>query len=196
MEKYLYLTCPEWTDAWVNGGKIPLNLASAYKSVGRDGIYTPDENVILSCTHDLEKLSPSVSIQVDGNARMRNVSIGKIIQDGKQIAKNVHLDELANEDGVILSLCNRKSNSIAQRLKKRAAVKILDVDDLKAVIDEQLGKESIAESCKYTSDHNRNHFLKSVDDEWQDEFRLFWVQQERVEVELPKGMAKRIKIKV
>ncbi|QFT55396.1 hypothetical protein [Microbulbifer sp. THAF38] len=188
MYKYLYLTHPEWASAWVSGGKIPLNPASAYKKMDREGIYTPDENLIYESTHDLESFGHL--IKVDG---VRDLKIGKIVENGRTIAENVRASKY-HEDGVILSLCNRKSKEIAKKLNKKACVKILDVDVLKKVIDDQLGKVSIAKCCEYTASYNRNHFLKSTEDEWQDEFRLFWDHQERIEVTLPKGIARRIKL--
>tara|TARA_R110000772_G_scaffold85933_2_gene180307 strand:+ start:1729 stop:2298 length:570 start_codon:yes stop_codon:yes gene_type:complete len=189
MEKYLYLTFPKWKDAWIHGGKIPLNPASVYKRMDRDGIYTPDENLIYKSTHDLDQLKGAVNIGVG----CRNISIGKIVNNGVTIAENLQASKY-EEDGVILSLCNRKSKKIAQKLTKQACVKILDVDLLKDVIDEQLGKLSIAKACRYTKSYERNHFLKSSEDEWQDEYRLFWNHQERVEIVLPKGIAKSINI--
>lgn len=189
MDKYLYLNFPEWKDAWINGGKIPLNPASVYKRMDRDGIYTPDENLIYESTHDLKLLEPMVKIGVGS----KNISIGKLVNNGVTVAENVQAS-IYEEDGVILSLCNRKSKSIARELKKQACVKILDLEFLKAVIDEQLGKVSIAKPCTYTTSYERNHFLKSTKDEWQDEYRLFWDHQEKVEIILPKGIAKSIKI--
>ena len=32
----------------------------------------------------------------------------------------------------------------------------------------------IMKDCAYTDGHQRNHFLKSTKDAWQDEFRIFW----------------------
>ncbi|WJG10367.1 hypothetical protein [Aliiglaciecola sp. LCG003] len=195
MEKYLYLTWPEWVDAWVNGGKIPLNPASVYKRMDRDGIYTPDENLIYESTHPIDQMNPAIYVANN----VQNVTVGASVFECGNVRQEFpanYIKDFYQGDGVILSLCNRKSNSIAERLRKRAAVKIFNVAYLKAVIDEQLGKKSIAKPCEYTSSHNRNHFLKSVADQWQDEYRFFWDHQERVEVELPKGMAKRIKIKV
>ncbi len=192
MRKYLYLTRPDWCNAWVNGGVVPLNPASFYRSADRDGIYTPDENVIYDGTHDI-RILPGVNI-MGKNITLRNVcALGP---DGRyaEIKGTAHVARYEIEDGVILSLCNKKSNAIAKRLGKNAAVRINNIDYLKSVLDEQLGVKSIAKSCEYTFHHNRNHFLKSIKDSWQHEFRLFWNHQARVEVELPKGIAERVKI--
>ena len=43
---YLYLEKKEWSAAWIHGGTIPVNLASKYKKDYRDGIFTPDENLV------------------------------------------------------------------------------------------------------------------------------------------------------
>lgn len=155
----------------------------------RDGIFTPDENLIYESTHDLETLKPVVAIE--GN--VKNITIGKIVHNRVTIAENVKASRY-EEDGVILSFCNRKSKAIAQKMKKEACVKIFCVEELKKIIDAQLGKTGIAKPCEYTASHERNHFLKFIEDEWQDEFRMFWDHQERVEIVLPPGLAKKIKI--
>ena len=189
MEKYLYLNFIEWKSAWINGGKIPLNPASVYKRMDRKGIYTPDENLIYESTHDLDLLEPMLTIGVG----IKNLSIRKVTNNDVTIAENIQASKY-EEDGVILSLCNRKSQSIAKRLNKRACVKILDIEHLKGVIDEQIGELSIARVCEYTDSYSRNHFLKSRQDAWQDEYRLFWGHQGKIDIILPKGIAKGINI--
>lgn len=92
-------------------------------------------------------------------------------------------------------LCNSKSSEIARRLEKLACVKIPDTDRLKSIIDKQLGVEGIAKPCEYTSGYERDHFLKSVADGWQDEFRIFWPYgRGPVTVDLPTGIAEKIEI--
>ena len=46
MENFLYLTESEWAKTWVVGGEIPIKLASSYLSDNREGVMTPDENLI------------------------------------------------------------------------------------------------------------------------------------------------------
>ena len=51
-----------------------------------------------------------------------------------------------------------------------------DVEALKAHLDEQLGSIGAMGPCTYTADDgHRNHFVKSIDEAWQDEFRMFWL---------------------
>jgi hypothetical protein len=71
----------------------------------------------------------------------------------------------------------------------------MSISKLKAVIDEQLGVVGIAGDCKYNLDHQRSHFEKSTDDSWQDEYRLFWPLTTHKWVELPAGIAVRIKMR-
>lgn len=168
---------------------MPLRLASTYKRMEREGIFTPDENLIYESTHDLEKIKHVVRVGND----VRGLSIGRIEVGDEVVAENLKASRY-EEDGVILSLCNRKSSLIAVQMKKAACVKIFDVEFLKSVIDKQLGIEGDAKPCEYTAGYERNHFLKSDKDKWQDEFRIFWRHQCDVEVQLPPGIARRIKI--
>jgi len=43
--------------------------------------------------------------------------------------------------------------------------------------------------CEYTDSHQRNHFLKSAKDKWQDEFRVFWKGNKMRMVKIPAGTA-------
>jgi len=72
MEKYLYLTKVEWVDAWINGGEIPIALASTYFRKERDGIYTPDENQIHESPTDLTKIP---ILYIPENAMIENSSM-------------------------------------------------------------------------------------------------------------------------
>lgn len=188
MEKFLYLTKPEWVDAWVNGGTVPLSCASSYLSVERHQTKTPDENLIDTSSHDVKSLEPLVRIVSEGGASLTNISIGKVINNGMLVAQDILINR-QYEDGLILCVSNRKSNFIAKRFGKFACVRILDINLLKDALDEQIGVVSQMGKCSYTTGHLRNHFLKSSLDSWQDEFRLFWPNQAAREVIIPKGTA-------
>lgn len=45
MPKYLFLNEDWHADSWVNGGEVPLSMASNYRDTERGGVRTPDENV-------------------------------------------------------------------------------------------------------------------------------------------------------
>lgn len=186
MEKYLYLTEVEWADAWVNGGDIPIALASSYLSDNREGIYTPDENLIHDSPVDLKGLSPFLHI-ADG-AQVKGLTMTNNTFNGRKIPDVVNASYF-NEDGLILSLCNEFSPDIADRMEKKCCVKIINVEKLRKVIDKQLGCKGRMNDCLYTNNHERNHFLKSIDDSWQKEYRLFWRSLESKWVKLPAGMA-------
>ena len=83
------------------------------------------------------------------------------------------------------------SADIARRLdQKKACVRITDVRALCRCIDEQLDVEGLMGLVSYTADHNRDHFLKSDEDQWQREYRLFWkVDEQERWVVLPSGVA-------
>lgn len=186
MQVYLYLNEVSHADTWVNGGKIPIKPASSYKSQARKGVMTPDENLIYKSEVELSKLSPFISI--DDGAQIQGLTcIGNTI-DGIPLPDIVDAQRY-EEDGLILSFSQRLSLTVARRMAKVACVKVKDIFALKTVIDEQIGYPSKSGLCNYTYDHQRNHFLKSYKDSWQDEFRLFWPVMSEVWVTIPAGLA-------
>jgi hypothetical protein len=194
VEKYLYLAKREWMSSWVHGGVIPINLASTYLREQRGTIYTPDETVIHDSTVDLGSI-PGIYLE---NARHMTLRGNTVIEVGTFFGKRtlsvkthrpVVDGSFYSEDGIILSFCNTASAAIMKRLGKACCVKILDVSTLKKIIDTQLGVEGSMKNCSYTDDHQRNHFLKSVEDCWQDEFRMFWVVNANKQVTLPPDIA-------
>ena len=186
MYKFLYLTKVEWTSAWVNGGAVPLSLASSYRRMDRDGIYTPDENLIHDSSIDLRSLSPLISFGDDpfiqGISMAGNTSKGARLPEVKDASFYI-------EDGLIQSFCNVLDIEIAKRFGKVACVRIHDIDKLRKYLDKRLGRRSRFGNCVYTDDHQRNHFLKSKDDAWQQEYRFFWPKKGACSVELPAGVA-------
>jgi hypothetical protein len=189
MEKYLYLTEIEWSDAWINGGSIPISLASSYLSDDRDGIMTPDENLI----HESSIPIPSLKQHGISIENTRNITIKNFTSNGVRLPDVVEANYYT-EDGLILSFCNSSNEGVAKRLKKKACVKILNIEKLRQKIDKQLGCKGIMKECEYTSDHNRNHFLKYSDDSWQDEYRMFWRTTREKWVKIPPGMAELVAI--
>ena len=191
MQKYLYLTEIEWIDAWINGGSIPISLASTYLHDERGGNLTPDENLVHESPVDLKSLSPFIHI-ADG-ANVKNLNITNSSMNGQRIPDIVGANYYT-EDGLILSFCNSFSAEIAERMKKKACVKILNMEKMRRKIDKQLGCRGIMGACKYTSDHNRNHFLKSADDSWQDEYRIFWRTTREKWIAIPTGTAELVSV--
>ena len=184
MEKFLYLTEREWADTWINGGSIPIKVASSYLSDSRNGIMTPDENLI----HKSEVAIPSLrqhGISIEGS---KNITITNCHSNGFRIPDIINASYY-KEDGLILSFCNHFSKDTALRLNKKVCVKITSMKNLKRIIDKQLGCRGIMEECKYTNDHQRNHFLKFSEDAWQDEFRIFWNTTKEKLVNIPIGTA-------
>lgn len=170
MNVYLYLEKEEWAEVWVNGGEIPINLASAYQSDERAGTMTPDENLIHESNVDLMSLSPM--IHIEKNANIKGLSILNSSINGQPIP-NINNANYYKEDGLILSFCNHLSPETAHKFGKAICVEILDIRKTKLEIDEQLKITGSMKKCSYTDDHQRNHFLKFSDDSWQDEFRIF-----------------------
>jgi hypothetical protein len=183
MEKYLYLTKHEWQRPWIHGGNIPINLASTYLRQERDGIFTPDETLIHKSPVDLRSFFPNIGFQGAVGISMIGCTVG-----GREVPSFRDAD-FFTQDGNILSFCNVASIEISQRLGKVCCVKILDLEALKRAIDEQLGVKAVMGPCTYTPTHERNHFLKSIEDSWQNEYRMFWLGKENQLVTLPAGVA-------
>lgn len=169
MEKFLYLNEIAHVATWVNGGPVPLNLASSYVSRERRGTNTPDELRELDCPDPDGAWRIISSIFVGATPDNCDVNASIIGPQGFMPLKD------RREDGLILCLSNSFDiEKQANRYRKDACVRILDVEALKRVLDDALGAESQMRSCDYTAGRNRNPFLKSVEDKWQDEFRLYW----------------------
>jgi hypothetical protein len=186
MSLYLYLNEHWHADTWVGGGKIPINPASVYRSMEREGIFTPDENLIHKSEVDLMGLSPFLNIAP--GAEVRGLTMTNCRMNGVRVP-DVKDAQYYFDDGLILSFSSRLTHVLARKMKKKACVRILDMTNLKANLDEQLGATSEAAYCQYTTGHERNHFLKSELDSWQSEFRLFWPITTKVEVLVPTGTA-------
>jgi hypothetical protein len=186
MEKFLYLNEIDHISAWVSGGGVPLKLASSYRSRERQGSRTPDECAERDCPTDPDEAWRGLSRVLVG-ATPDNCDV----EDVKLIGQGATWLTDRYEDGLILCLSNSFDiEKHANRYPKDACVRILDVDALRRALDEQLGVESEMRACEYTTGKNRGPFLKSVADDWQEEFRLYWKDiQEAKRVELPAGLA-------
>ena len=100
------------------------------------------------------------------------------------------------EDALILCMSNSFDPEIMRRLGKSACVKIPDVHALRTELDRQVGCESKYGDVGYTDDPGeRSHFLKGMEDSWQQEYRLVWIREslgtEEFWVTLPSGLASR-----
>lgn len=186
VEKYLYLPETEFVETWVNGGEIPLNLASTYRRAERDGKYTPDENLIYRSSVNLKIYEPFLEI---GQAVNLTIIDPKI--NGRP-APSVFGAMKLLEDGLVFCCSNSFSKKIAAGLNSKACVRIFEISKLKDVFDKQLGIEGVMGICKYTDGHERDHFLKSTKDDWQDEFRIFWDIKEAKWVHIPAGLAEEV----
>jgi hypothetical protein len=169
MKKYLYLTEKDWVKPWVEGGQVPIGWSSWYKADARGGTKTPDENLIYDAPVDIANLGNMCRLgHIEGG-----LTITGSTYNGAPIPDMINVQH-RREDGYLFCLSNRFDSDIAKRLEKQACVRIENVEELKELIDEQLGIVGVLGECEYTADHRRDHFLKSYKDTWQDEFRMFW----------------------
>ena len=190
MQKYLYLEKLSFAETWVNGGTVPLNLASKYKNSERSGTSTPDENLIYDSPVVLESLEPFIKLSGD----VRNLTVKDNIINGRRQEINLLNVSRYTDNGIILCLSNRLDAEICKKLGKSVCVKISNIHKLKHTLDRQIGVIGLAQKCVYTSDHRRNHFLKSELDSWQDEFRIFWKLDSATEVQIPRGIAEFVEL--
>jgi len=186
---FLYLTKQDWVRPWTIGGKIPIGRASNYKAEERIGTKTPDEAFQrkLSGTGE-EEFFNFFSV----NSTDKQIRVTYKNEDGS-VRREVAFDQ-TNNDGLILSFCTIMDKSIAMKLGKVACVKILDMDRLKYIIDQQVGITSKSGVCQYVRAITRDHFTKSVKDSWQKEFRLFWPTRKELWVDLPPGIGEEVNL--
>ncbi len=214
MSIFLYLNKVEHVKTWVDGGMVPLGLVSDYKGDVRSGTTTPDEmyhyeadralynvlelndprnsmlrGLMSGLSHDAIKRGLYLTGTFEGNVIVENGRIHRV--------PDISVKENRIEDGLVLCLSNVCSSEIASRLVndnapngKEACVEITNLRTLKSTLDKQIGIFGKQGKCEYTSTHNRNAFLKHVDDEWQAEYRLYWANAERCEVKIPENIAK------
>ena len=188
MEKYLYLTEVEWADTWINGGEVPISLASRYLSEEREGTLTPDENLIYDSPVDITKIGGGGLFKFGENFSCPNITIKDLQVNGEKMPDIISAQHV-REDGLILSFSNKLCSTIAEKLKKKACVKINNIEKLKKKLDKQLGCKGIMDYCEYTKSHKRSHFLKSYEDEWQQEYRIFWKSKNEKMLKIPSGTA-------
>lgn len=200
MELTIFLGSEAFVAAWINGGSVPLNLASSYISNERSGVMTPDECL----THE-----NSLGIDFGGDVRMTffpSPSSPYRHPPGLYLASSANIKTSAGtwkgpghyngyyEDGLILCFSSNPSRKQMKRFGgKVAGVNIVDLALLKSCLDDQVGVISKFGRVRYTERSDRNPFLKSKLDEWQSEFRLYWKivpKEVPLWVSLPRSVAR------
>lgn len=185
--KYVYLEHESYVNTWVNGGMLPLVPLSTHKDEKRHNQKTPDENVQYIGNQSLQ-MARRYGYEPSRPAEMSGFE--NCVDGDSNPIPDLFISMLREEDCLGLCFANSFSAAIAGRFDRRLCVRIENIDALKAEIDKQLGVEGIAGNCKYTIGHNRHHFLKYIEDSWQDEFRIIWpTLKSATTVELPPGYA-------
>lgn len=196
---YKYLPKKEFISTWLDGGIIPLKLASSFFSTERSKTQTPDENRIINLKTKLSdddfnrsyKISTTtnLNIQISGNRIIKN---GILVDDGSTNFKQKMID------GYVMSFSTKLSRQIANKFEMPFVIKITDLEKLKNTINAQISLPFSEGLCSYTSKIDRCVFLKGIDDEWQREYRFFWKvnnsSSNEVFIEIPKNIAKQVKI--
>lgn len=171
MRLFIYLNETEHADTWLEGGQIPILPASHYRKKERKGIHTPDELLIYNSPIPIESLE-NYGISIRG--AVKDCSFIDCKSNGFRIP-DIHNLSHYEEDALVLCFCKSSREELAERFGgKQACVEIQSIKNLKRYIDRQLGYRGELRECKYTNDHQRNHFLKSEQDAWQEEVRIIW----------------------
>lgn len=187
--KFLYLTATEWATTWTNGGDVPINKASAYRSQDHSGTLTCDET----------RRESGVNISGDDADFVRRFIIGpgplramQIDLPGGRTLHNVTIHS-AEWDGLVLCFSNRQAKTICRRLRKKACVLIRDPQALFDAVSAQLGIVGDIGECIYTRRSIRDVFTKSYRDAWQDEFRMFWeLDRDAETITVPPGTGRHL----
>lgn len=192
---YVYLAEEKHVSNWVNGGVIPIGLASGYKATEFKGNKTPDENGIHESPVDLDALREVGGIVLGGH--IEDVTIRGHIGPGGQInSMHIPAARYGTEDGRVMCFSRTNSREIAMKLGDRKfCVRIDDIPRLKAILDECVGSPSEAGKCQYRDDFQRNPFVKRNDQAVLDEFRIYWknLLEER-SFSLPPGIGVEVEI--
>ena len=173
---------------------MPLNLTTTYKVAeeNRSGILTPDEDLRRQLDGTDYETFDSFIGNHDLVGKMTITNFEVIVDDTLYTRFNY---EYGNEAALVLCMATEASLDLQQRLGKKVCIEILDIDALTKSFDEQLGEKSIQRACEYTLDRNRNHFLKSDKDAWQNEYRLIWHNIKTDQwVTVPKGICKIVEL--
>lgn len=163
---FLYLNEIEHAKTWIEGGYIPMKRASSYLSSERSGTRTPDE----VRQHRWDGARPATFegvIKIEGN--VKDIRFTGTTVNGNHIP-DTRIDDY-EEDAFVLCLSHTRSDELAKRLgNKKCCIEIKDVSllisALQTVGDARYGR------VRYTKSEHRSHFMKSIDDAWQDEYRF------------------------
>lgn len=175
---------------WIYGGSIPLFPARTYLNEERKGTSTPDELIRTSKGATVHDVSRFIKHPLGASITIKDLSIG--FNDGRGLLPVDY--ESKPISGYILSLSNNYNRDTQTKLEKACCMKIKDVNTLSNALANQLGVACESGPISYTTSDNRDVFLKSWKDRWQDEYRLFFPIMaencfDRVFVNLPVGIA-------
>lgn len=197
--KYIYLNEFWHAEAWVNGGEIPFYLASKYRSTERRGVRTPDENQVLALRNPITTRPPFLITHPD--EEYRQIAWLTRLPDGRVEPR---VADCGYVDGWILCMSNARNDELWCAEGKKACVEVRNEQELygqvlarllqKGAVDISVNPCCGRGECEYTDTAQRHAFLKSVDDSWQDEYRMFWRQDiarhpdPQVRITLPPGL--------
>lgn len=174
--------------SWTEGGPVNLYKTTSYKRDNRSGIFTPDENAHKRLKGDLDYDSFNSVFKFHEHATVTLLNATFDRGDGST-PKKVDEYKQSSEEALVLCLCTNYDKFLLNAFGKDTCVQILDIAKLKKELDEQIGVRGEEGICEYTTTGDRNHFLKSTDDQWQCEYRLIWKGVEPQEVIIPEGVA-------
>lgn len=192
--KYLYLARPEYAQTWVHGGTVPLMPARTYRSVERHRTQTPDE-VMQKSIRGMKMAQLKGAVEFSAEGTIEGFVMERCVVNGHRIDRGTYAQR--PEEAVILCMSNSLNPGLLARLGKSVAVKIPAVGALQECLDPQVGVPSLRGKVSYTREEgNRHHFLKSLEDQWQDEYRLVWTGPglglEPIEVAISAGLAEMV----
>jgi hypothetical protein len=197
LNKYLYLNEVAHARTWIEGGIVPLSLASKYRSEERAGTMTPDENGVLR----IRRADEIAAFRTHNDqVEARNIRWLTRRDDGTVVEMAM---DIGYVDGLVVCLSNGRNDEIWAAVGKKACVAIADAFQLYMTIDRLLDDQDLFTDpppcvaiargrharCEYTDTAQREVFLKSALDAWQDEYRLFWHTDRAAQVLLPGGLA-------
>lgn len=186
---YLYLANPEWMDAWVDGGTIPCVPARDHLGE-RGGTKTPDE-VRQERWDGASDRQLAAFVELEGRG-FKNIRVTGCSQNGRRL-RDTRVD-MYDEEALLLCFSSALDDCVMQGLEKTCCVEIVAFDKLLKSLMSAFPRV-LHGYMKYTIDNERSHFMRSIEDEWMQEFRVVIPgDREETWITIPAGIARKVDV--
>ena len=132
---FLYLEKEEYVKTWLDGGEIPLSIASSYKSDYRGGVFTPDEVKQFEESGIVDEEEYRKLVNFDNSKGQIGINRVRIRNNqGKVVAEDLSVTQYFS-DALIFCVSTKCSKEQSIKFKKPYCIEILDFQKLNEVFD-------------------------------------------------------------